>query len=497
MKPQTSRHAGQPHVIIVGGGIAGLAAAERLSCAKGVRVTLLEASGRFGGCIATERVDGFVMEQGPDVILAAKPAALELATRLGIAHRLIGTNPASRGAYIKTRGRLLPLPRGMTGLIPSRVGELMTTPLLSPLGKLRAAAEWFVPRAERNDAESVRAFVVRRLGREAYDRMVEPLLAGVFAGDGAQLGLDATFPRLREMEEAHGGILRAMVASRRTKVVPAERPAAALGLPTTAFLSFVSGMAELPEALVSQLTKAGVQLRPFVRVASVASRAGDGRRAIPAVHLDDGSRLDADGLIIATPVVITASLLRTADPGLSVLLGEIRSASTATVSLAFNASEVTRPLDATGYIVPRIEAGPVLACTWSSTKFAGRAPEGFVLFRLFFGGVGRESVVAEDDADLVTLSCTELRLTAGVTGTPSLVRVTRWRDRIPQYTVGHLARVDLIDKRLQHTPWLALAGSALRGVGVPDCIRSGQAAADQLLQYFRSSTDFAEAKELV
>jgi oxygen-dependent protoporphyrinogen oxidase len=496
VREQHQRPVDQRHVLIVGGGIAGLAAAERLAGAKGVRVTVLEASERFGGCIATERADGFVMEQGPDVILAAKPAAVELAGRLGIVHRLIGTNPASRGAYIKSRGRLLPLPQGMTGLIPSRLGALMTTPLLSPFGKLRAAAEWFVPPAERNDAESVRAFVVRRLGREAYDRMVEPLLAGVFAGDGAQLSLDATFPRLRAMEEAHGGILRGMVASRRTKAAPAEHRAGPPGVPTSAFLSFVSGMAELPEALVSHLTRAGVQLRPLVRVASVAPRAGDGR-AMPAVLLDDGSQLEADGLIIATPIVATASLLKTADPTLSALLAEIGSTSTATVSLAFKASEVSRPLDASGYTIPRIEAGPVIACTWSSTKFAGRAPEGFVLFRVFFGGVGRESVVAEDDADLVTLSCAELRHTAGVVGTPWLVRVARWRDRIPQYTVGHLRRVDRIEERLGHTPWLALAGNALRGVGVPDCIRSGQSAAEQVLQYFRSSTDFAENRELV
>lgn len=456
--------------MIVGGGISGLAAAHRLTeAADPPQITLLEASPRFGGWIRSERLDGWVVEGGPDLFLGAKPAAWELCERLGIAGRLHGTSPRARGAYVVREGRLHRIPEGLTGLVPARAAPFLRSPLLSPRAKLRVALEPFVPRRRDDDDESVESFVVRRLGREMYDRLVEPLLSGIYAGDGSRLGILATFPQFRESERAHGGLLRSMLRARR-------RPA------TRGFVSLPTGLEELPEALVARLRARGVTLRTDATVAGIA-RSGDGW----SVRLADGTGLSCSQLMVATPAPAAARLLDTHAPDASAALREIPHASTMTVSLGYRAADVPRPLDATGYLVPRIEHRPALACTWASAKFDGRAPEGHALFRVFLGGAARPPIAALDDDAAIDMARAELAAQLGVRGEPVLVRVARQLDAMPQYLVGHRERVARVRRALAHLPTLALIGNALDGVGIPDCVRGAESAAARVLTSFPSA----------
>lgn len=458
------------HVLIVGGGISGLVAAESLVRADPrVRVTVVEASTRLGGIIGTERTGGFVMERGPDVVVAAKPATRALCERLGIADRLQGTQV--RGAYVYRAGALRRLPAGLSGLMPTRLGPLATSRLLSPRGLLRVASEPWRAAAAPADDESLERFVVRRLGREAYDRLVEPLLTGIYAGDGARLSLAATFPQLRALERQHGSLLRGLRAR------AALAPAAAGDTP---FLSMPTGLQELIEALARTLEATGrVAIRTGVPARALRAPGAAG----PALTLADGSTIVGDAVVLALPARASAALLAPLDGVLARDLRAIPHGSTATVTLAYAAADVPRALDATGYVVPRAEGRDALACTWASSKLAGRAPAGMALFRLFFGGARRPELAVRDDEALQVLARAELREVMGIGAAPRLVRVTRWLDAMPQYEIGHAGRVAGIEARALSLPWMALAGNAYHGVGVPDCIRSGEAAAARIGGY--------------
>lgn len=479
-------------VVIVGGGIAGLTALEQLTReAPELEVVLLEAAERVGGHVRTERADGFVMEVGPDVILAAKPAALELARRVGLGAAVRGTDPAARGSYILGRRGLQRLPEGLTGLVPSRMAPFITTPLLSPVGKLRVGLDYFIPPRLDGADESIESFVVRRLGREMYERLVEPLLSGISAGDGSRLSMAAMFPQLRSMEREHGGLVRAMLAQRRQAKERGRAGGGAPGAPT-GFVSFDGGLGALPAAIESEVARraaAGVRasIRRGARVHRI-SAAGTDARGIDeaparfALMLADGSRLDADAVIVAAPAFAAADMLRDLDSPLTSLVAAIPYASTVTISLAYPRAVVPRALDATGYIVPRALGRSVLACTWASTKFGGRAPDDRVLFRLFLGGAGRGSFVDGDDATLRAAARAEMREIMGIAAEPVLERINRLPRAMPQYDVGHLERVAAIDAALARIPGLALAGAAYRGVGIPDCVRSGERAAGDILR---------------
>lgn len=460
---------GRPHVIVVGGGISGLSAAERLA-AGGARVTVLEASGRLGGIVHTERVDGLVMERGADSVVAAKPATRLLCERLGIADRLVG--PTARGAFVYRDGRLRRLPAGLSGLMPTRLGPLATSRLLSARGFARAALEpWQPVPADAGTDESLEAFVTRRVGREAYERLVEPLLAGIYAGDGRRLSVAATFPQLRAVERAHGSLVRGLRARSRATAVAGS-----------AFLSLPGGLEELIAALAAALAATGlVTVRRHAPVrAVVGGRHGvdDGR---PRVVLDDGEWLDADAVVVATPAPRAAAIVAGEDAALAGELAAIAHGSTATVTLAVDRAAVPHRLDATGYVIPRVEGRDALACTFVSSKWAGRAPADVALFRVFVGGAHRAELVERDDAALVAIARRELRETLGVTAAPREVRVGRWLNAMPQYELGHPERVARIAALAAAHPWLAIAGNAFDGVGVPDCIRSGHGAADRLL----------------
>jgi oxygen-dependent protoporphyrinogen oxidase len=466
---------GTSHVVVVGGGISGLAAVERLLRARpDARVTLLDAAPRLGGVIETERVHGpggdFVLERGPDVVLAAKPATRELCERLGIADRLCGT--AARGAYVWRAGALHRVPQGLTGLVPSRLAPIATTPLLSWRGKLRLAAEWVLPPGRHDGDESVAEFVTRRFGAEAYAHLVEPLLGGIYAGDARRLGVLATFPQLRALERERGGLLRGVARGGRGG---ARQPAAS----GPAFLTLPGGLGELVDVLARALAR-DPRVTVRQRTPARAVLAAPGRGGV-RVALADGAVLWADAAVLATPAHEAARLLAGIDPALARELGAIEHASTATVTLALPRSAVPRALDATGYVVPRAAGRRALACTWVSSKFAGRAPADAALFRVFFGGAGREREIDVDDDALVAAARDELRETLGAAGAPLLARVARWDHAMPQYAVGHRERVARIEGTVARHPALALAGNAYHGVGIPDCIRSGERAAERVV----------------
>lgn len=464
-------------IAIVGGGISGLAAAYRLGreVATGaeIDVTLIEAGARLGGKIQTEHLDGFTIEAGPDSFLASKPAATRLCQELGLGDRLIGTRPDGGGTFILRDGRLEPLPEGITMLVPTRLGPILRSRLLSPRGKLRLAWELFVPPKRDGGDESVASFVRRRFGREAFDHMAQPLLSGIHGGDAEQLSILSTFPRLRESEQRYGSLVRAMLAQRRA--APA-RPAPSGSIPRSAFLSLKGGMGDLVDALASALD--GVDVRCKTSVESIARRETGGYR----LRLGDGAALEADAVILATPAWASAGMLEDLAPDLARTLRAIPYTSSATVALAYRAADIAGLGGGRGFVVPRVEQRELSAVTWVSSKFAGRAPEGMALVRGFVGGAGREAVVDLGDDLLIGVVRGELQAILGLEAEPVLTRVHRWRQAQPQYTLGHAERLKAIDRALGDLPGLRLAGASYRGVGIPDCIESGEAAAAAVLR---------------
>jgi oxygen-dependent protoporphyrinogen oxidase len=455
------------HVVIVGGGIAGLTAAYRLQqSAPNLAVTLIESDNRLGGKIVTERVNGFVIEGGPDTFLSYKPRGLGLCRELGLENRLHGTNEKIHRTYVMRRGKLYELPEGLTGLIPSRFGPMAKTGLISPLGKLRMGLDYFIPPRSPDGDETLATFVERRLGRELYDRMIEPLMSGIYAGDGEQLSLSATFPQLRESELKYGSLVKGMLAARRK---PAPKPKGAKKW--AAFLTPTTGLAEIVEALEARLN--GVAVLRGTRVVSVMRQAAHAYVLV----LASGQIVQADAVILATPAFVTAELVAGFDPEMSSALRAIPYTSTATVSVAYPLRDIPRSLDGYGYIIPRAEGRDILACTWTSTKFPHRAPDGYGLIRAFIGRAGQDSVLAGADEELVRLVRDEMRTVLGVTAPPTVSRIFRWPQAMPQYTLGHLDRLAVIDQRLAANPGLYVAGNGYRGIGIPDCIASGEAAA--------------------
>jgi oxygen-dependent protoporphyrinogen oxidase len=462
-------------LVVVGGGIAGLAAAHRaveLSRERGVGLALmlLEAQERLGGTIRTERRDGFLVEAGPDSFISEKPWALELARRLGAESRLVRTDEASRRTFVAWRGRLHPLPEGFQLLAPTRLRPLLASSLFSWPGKLRMGLDLVLPRGGDPD-ESLGAFVRRRLGREALERVAQPLVAGIYTADPDMLSLAATMPRFLEIERRERSVVMGMWRAAR-KVGAAAKGAS--GARWSLFVTLAGGMEELVRMLAERLPAGAVRLGE--RVTGIA-RAGAGWRIAAA----SGAAFEADALILACESYQAARMLRYLDPSLALLLEDIPYASSAVVTLAFRRGAVEHPLDGFGFVVPRAEGRPIIAGTFSSVKYPGRAPDGHVLLRVFLGGAMDEAALDADDARLIALGRAQLAELLGARAEPVLASVSRHRRAMPQYHVGHLARVEAIELGLRRHPGLALAGGAYRGVGIPDCVHSGESAAAQLL----------------
>jgi protoporphyrinogen/coproporphyrinogen III oxidase len=451
--------------VVIGGGIAGLAAVHRLvqlvsSEEPREWPVLVERRSSVGGKLLTERVDGFVVEAAADSFLSRKERGVGLCEELGLRHELIGRRPEHARTFVRKGRGLHPLPEGLTGTIPTNLDALSESSLLSPEAKARLAAEVDLPPDTKRSDESVAGFVSRRLGPEAWANLVEPLVTGIYGGDGTQLSLQATFPQLRTLELEHGSVLRGL----------ASAPASAGSVPP--FVTLRSGMDVLVRALCSRLEG---------RMRAVSGRSAVGLRRTGegwVVGLDDRSTVDVDAVILAVPAFEAASLLAGVDPDLAELHSEITYASSAIVTLAYREEDVP-PLDGYGYVVPRVEGTDVLACTWTSRKWSGRAPEGTVLIRVYAGRFGGRDVTEMRDGELLGLARGELAL-LGISAEPILTRFHRWSRGMPQYVLGHVERVERIEAALEAHPGLAVAGAAYRGVGIPDCIRSGEEAADSV-----------------
>ncbi len=465
-----------PKVVVVGGGIAGLAAAHRViewSQERGrtVELTLFEAAGRLGGTIQTERRDGFLVECGPDSFLSEKPWALALCRRLGVEDRLVQTDDRFRRTFVVLGGRLHPLPDGFQLLAPTRLAPFLASSLFSWPGKLRMALDLVLPRGSDPD-ESLGAFVRRRLGREALERVAQPLVAGIYTADPDDLALAATMPRFLELERRERSLILAMWrASRR----PSADRSGSSGARWSLFVTFAEGMEELIRALAARLPPGAVRLKE--RVSGVTRHGGRWQ-----LTTADGSGMEADAVILAPEAYQVARMVRYLDPSLAHLLEGIPYASSATVTLAYRRADIAHPLDGFGFVVPRVERRPIIACTFSSVKYPGRAPEGHVLLRVFLGGALDETVLAGSDESLASTARGQLALLLGAHGDPIFVHVARYPKAMPQYHVGHLARVEAIEQCVRRHPGFALVGGAYRGVGIADCVRSGEAAVERLLE---------------
>jgi len=459
-------------VAIVGGGISGLAAAfalEEHRRAGAAEYTLYESSPQLGGVLRTERVDGCLVEAGPDSFITEKPWAADLCRSLGIGNQLIGSNDADRKTYILVRGRLVVLPDGLMFLVPTKILPTGFSPLFSWPTKLRMARELLHPPRAVDGDESVASFVERHYGGEMVDRLADPLLSGVYGGEAASLSVRAVLPRFAEMERTHGSLGRAMLAARKKM---SAGPKTKMPAPPL-FTSLKDGMQQLVETLVPRLNQAA--LLTHAPVQAIQPEAG-------GWVVSAGLKSDHfDAVILAVPAHAAAQLLSICSPELAAELAAIQYSSSITVGLGYDRDVRQSLPPGFGFLVPRSEGKRLLAATFVHNKFPHRAPDDRALLRCFFAGVNAESVWQSSDDDIIGIVRNELQQILGLRSEPRFARVYKWKSAMAQYGVGHLDRLERIEQLRQKLPGLALAGNAFRGIGVPGCIRSGRDAAHQLL----------------
>lgn len=485
IEPIAKKTSAQTHVAIVGAGIAGLATAYYLQTKAeaanlSLSYTLVEKSPEFGGKVVTNTTGGFLIEGGPDSFISQKPWARQLCLELGLKDRLIGTNDAKRKTFIVHKGKLKALPDGVMLIIPTRFVPFALSTLISPLGKLRMGMDLFIP-AKKGDAdESLSSFIRRRLGKEALDKIAEPLMAGIYVADPENLSLQSTFPRFITMEKKYGSLTRGMLSQMKARAE--AQKAGTLPPPLPLFMTLRGGLTELVNTLVGRLKG---ELLTSVGVDRLETPTpGQGKYQL---HLSNGETCAADAVVLATPAPATASLLDPLVPDVADQLRKIRYLSTATLSMAFKRSDISHPLDGFGFVVPKSEPCRLMACTWVSTKFDHRAPEDHVLLRVFVGGYKHQELVELSDEELTKLVRDELKAIMGITAEPTRKEIYRWPHGNAQYDVGHLDRITEIEAQTaQALPSLYLTGSSFRGVGLPDCIHQAEQTVEQILKGLQS-----------
>ena len=446
--------------VIVGGGISGLSAAYELSKA-GIPSTLVERRPRLGGVIQTDRIDGCVLEAGPDSFLAAKPWALELIRELGLAGDVIASNDHLRVTYVVKRGRLVPLPDGLMLMVPTRIWPMVASRLLGWPTKIRMGLEWLrrPPKGSLPD-RSVADFIREHYGQETVDYLAEPLLAGVYGGDPNRLSVSSVLPRFVELEANYGSLTRGVLAARKQ---------AARAMPL--FQTLKGGLGQLTEAL--ERAAAG-RMEVIEGEAESLDRASGGYR----VRVN-GNWLESRSVVLACQAYEAGALAAGIAPALGPLLNQVEYSSSMTVTLVYDKRELDHPLNGFGFLVPKRERRRLVACTWVGTKFSFRVPDHLAVLRCFLGGTDG-AALAESDETILAALAGELRDLMGVTARPAFHRISRWPRSMAQYTVGHANRVAQIETLLAQTPGLHLAGNAYYGIGIPDCVRMGRQAAQEI-----------------
>ena len=462
-------------IVVIGGGIAGLAAVYRIqreiSEGSPLECVLLESGDRFGGKIATERSDGFVIERGPDSFISQKPAAIQLCQQLGIGDDLVSTNPETPNTYVYTGGKLMKMPDGLSLMIPTKFLPFALTPLFSLPGKIRMAFDLLIPRKSDESDESLATFVRRRMGDEALRKMAEPMLAGIYASDPETMSISSTFPMFVETERKYRSLILGMLARKKAMLLSAsKRPKSNFSL----FMTLKNGLGGMVDAVIKK--SPDIEFQSEARVESIVSDEGDW-----SVRLDSGGEYKAQALILATPGHITARFLRSVTPKAAELLSQIKYVSTATVTIAYKKAGFSHALDGFGFVVPKCEGRSILACTWTSSKFPHRAPEGYVMLRCYLGGALQEDIAEKDEQTMAQLVKQDLQEIMGIKEEPVFCKVRHNRKANVQYNVGHSERIDAIMQELQEG--LFLAGSAYRGIGIPDCIQSGTHSAESAIEF--------------
>jgi len=455
-------------IAIIGGGIAGLAAAlvleKQRAQGAALEYTLFESNFRLGGVVVTEHVDGCVLEAGPDSFLSEKPWATDFCREIGLGDQLIGSNDPDRKTYILVKGKLVAIPDGLMFMVPTKVLPAIRSPLFSMSTKLRIAQEWFHPPHQAEHDESVAEMVGRHFGTEMVECLVDPLLSGVYGGDATQLSVRAVLPRFAEMEAKHGSLSRALQAARKETGRPPARPL---------FTSLKDGMQQMVDAVVSHLPASAV--RTGVPVQLVQKQPGGW--LVSAGYASDCF----NAVILALPAPAAAELVHTSSVKLASELGAIQYTSSITVNLGYDRRVRTLLPPGFGLLVPRCEGKNLLAATFVHNKFPHRVSDDRALLRCFLGGAGRDQVLQLPDEEVIRAVHHDLRDIIGLTADPLFTRIHRWKGAMAQYNVGHLDRLQRIDNLLAQLPGLALAGNGYRGIGVPDCIRSGNEAANRAL----------------
>lgn len=459
-------------IVVIGGGISGLAAAHRLwelSREKNLRlqITVLEASPRLGGLIETQKRQEFLLEGGPDAFLAEKPWAADLCRRIGIGDELIPTAEGARRSFIAWKGKLEPLPEGFYLIAPAGLKPLRECRLLDWRGKLRVALEPWVPRRFSNTDESVASFVRRRLGGQVLERIAQPMIGGIYAADLEKLSVQAALPRFHRMEQEHGSLLRAL---KKGSAAGAEK---ASGPRYSMFLAPRFGMVRLIEVLTRRMLDVELKTQHAVTGIEPASH-GWVVRSRPA-------NFPAEAICVALPAPQAALLMKGVSAAAAHELEGIPYESAATVSMAFRCEDIPVPLEGFGFVVPAHQSHGVIGCTFSSRKFAHRAPADSVLLRAFVGGAMVPGAAERDDAALRTAVREVLQSALEIRSEPRWTVIRRYPKSMPQYQVGHQERVERIEKEAARWPTLALTGNGYHGIGIPDCIHQAEMAAEKLV----------------
>ena len=471
-------------IVIIGGGIAGLAAAyrihEEISQDCPVNCILLESSEKFGGKISTMRFDGFVVECGPDSFISQKPQAIELCKKLGLADQLTGTNPDHSNTYVYLNNKLVTMPDGLSLMIPTKFMPFIFSPLFSWSGKIRMGMDLFIPKKKNNDDESLASFVKRRMGEEALQKMAEPMLAGIYASNPELMSINSTFPMFVQTEQKYRSLILGMLARKRQQMSHKLKEPDGKQ-PFSLFMTLKNGLDEMVETLVQKSTN--ITFRTSEKVTAL-SRAKEGW----SLSMEDGNSMRADAVILAVPANIAARLVEQDAPRVTDLLKRIRYVSTATVSIAYRKDGFPHSLDGFGFVIPKTEGKRILACTWTSSKFPARVPEKYVMLRCFVGGAMQEELAELDEDAIGIMVREELLDLMGIDREPVFLKVFRYKKSNVQYQVGHAKLIESVRTELKSSPGLFVTGSAYDGIGIPDCIRDGTQVAQEAIAFLTDKT---------